>query len=375
MAQNRKRVVMPGDLTPFKRVLDAITYKTTGSGSIQLFRDSVLEGFMIVIFGSFVAAWSSGTPISDPRGAFNLISNIKLAVNFSKGSRQMIDLDPQILRTKQLIRFGKMPEERSTVGSSATVDPKADAVPQFGTTTQTTSFRASLRLSFKDIMASGLLGQNTILDLRDAVSADLKFGFNQPSALQRADDTTAITYSSVNISIKVDPIAETFQPFNGASPYDLVQSYKVANFASQTKALIELPVGNSIRGLTLVCRNGDAARSFVDTAIGAWRIKAGGRTLLEGNWQDSQSELRDRFTALNIPYSSSKNDLQGRLYLDFTKQGVLETGLDLSTVKQAYLELESAASGTDGATYSSAAVEVLVGWDEITHKIDSAAAA
>lgn len=362
MAQSPVKL-KPSDFTPFKRKLDYIQYKRQGSGSLPLLRDSTVKRFWVHIFGSYRASWASGTPVSSPDGAFALVDSFEVGLINPRGQRLVKSISPRIAQRQSLFLTGQFPERRGQVGAAPVLLPNAETPAPFGTTAQYTSVDEWLEISFEDRFAAGNTGQNTILDLRDATTANFKINFRDMPSLQRADDTTAVTYDNIDINFEIIPVGESFV---GNPQYDIVESFKSVPFSGEGRALIELPVSNAIRSLMLLVKDGDSARSYSNTVIGDMAIKAGGRTLWEGNFRDVQVRNKNEMAGLNVPIASAKSLIDGTCLIDLTNTGILETALDLSQIKQAYLEVYTAQAGS-GATYTNIP-ELLLHISEVVKK-------
>src|SRR4051812_11471147 len=122
MANPAQQVALPA--TPFRRTYPLVDHKTSGTGSLQLYRgDAVTKRFLIRATGSIQLTYASGTPISSPNGLFSLIERFEVAYTTARGQRLVKSITPQMAQRLQLLATGNFPERKGQAAAAPVVAP------------------------------------------------------------------------------------------------------------------------------------------------------------------------------------------------------------------------------------------------------------
>lgn len=216
----------------------------------------------------------------------------------------------------------------------------------------------------------------TWFDTRGLSSSDIRFSFGDVSNFQREESSpVSITYGSVAATLQVLTVEAPGALPRGNKTLDYKQTVRRTQISGQVRdLLIDLPRGNRIAGIHVICRNGDSNRTLSDTVISDMALIVNGQRLIGrfGSMLSLQNANRIRYGLQNAGKGSSSagvtHPLQGYCYIGLAQNGMLETALDASIqagTDNLQLSVSTqASSGTDAATYTNP-VEVSLMVDEL----------
>jgi hypothetical protein len=322
-----------------QRKLQQLTFVPSVQLTRDLPRDTVLKHLQLRLSGSIVTTYASGTPVADNFGAFdNLISRIDVQIN---GSRTVKNVKPFAMHMQQIYTTIIRAEQAASAAASAATDnyPTADAKFPYGTTTQITTVRETVIVSFENVYARQGK-ESTWLNLKGVASAEVRLTCAAYSALLGFGNTAPVVYSSSTFVIDILTIEAQDVPAD-VRFMDWKQTTKqISVSAQQTGGIIDLNRGNKLQALMLMTRDGAAGSATTATGklanskvITDYNLLVNGQTSVKaGDFKALQAENRARF-GLYSPYASNISDLDGVAYLDLLSddgRGDLLTALDVS---------------------------------------------
>lgn len=319
-----------------QRILAPLLMSYSSTITRDLPRDTVLKYLTVTISGAFDYTFATATPVAQQFTIMDaLIADISIVVN---GSNTIKNIRPWMLAMQQLM-FTKQPNVRqSQAGASAAAvfPPNADSGFVFGTTGQFTGIRESVLIAFENI-AAGIGREGTWLNLKGVASAEIRFSTKALTGLvSLASTATALAFgnsaNSVQLEMRTieaqDVAPETYFSF-------FKQTQKSIQFSGQgTNVLIDINRGNSLQGLMLLTQNGTAAANvdplLTDDLITDFSFKLNGQTEIKANtWLGLKEENQSRF-GVNSPLVGGASRFKGFAYLDFLRDGNLNTTLQVA---------------------------------------------
>lgn len=344
------------------RRLPTKTFLASSIVSLDLNRDSVYKSLSVTLSGSVQVTYT-GTYTAQPVASFDaLVPRMEIVVN---GSRTVKSVRPWLASTKILFATGQQPERKSSAAAAALTpaNPTADGGFAVPTSTQFSTIRETIDIFFMDIMAKTGPSQNfTMLNLAGATSAVLNFTCGAASSLDAANN--AATSISYVVALSLDVVTREAQDQVNNKFSDLKETTKSVLFnGQQTEFAVDINRGNFVRGIWLMCRNGDAAKSLSNDAIQQISFKANGFLPLKEYQSMAKIQAVNRAQyGLSVPYASNASRLDGVAYIDLLKDGDPGTALDARFLDNLQLFITTAASGS-GATYTNN-VELTIQTDE-----------
>jgi hypothetical protein len=320
-----------------QRQLQQLSFSPSSILSRDLPRDTVLKYLQLRLSGAVQTTFASGTPVADYAGAFdNLIPRVDVIV---EGSRVIKSVKPHLMNLQQLITTNTRAERASSAAAAAATDnyPTADAVPQYGTTTQYTTVRETVIISFENSFCNfGQGREHTWLNLKGRSSAEIKLTTNAYSSLLGFGNTAPVTYA--NSTLVVDIFTMEAQDV----PPDIVfadwkQTTKQVTYsAQQTGAIIDINRGNFLQSIVMFTRNGAAGSATTATGkVPSNLVVTNVQLLLNGqlsvkttDFKALHAEVRARY-GVNAPYASDVSQLDGYARLDFLRSKDISTALDV----------------------------------------------
>jgi len=321
-----------------QRKLQQLTFTESSILSRDLPRDTVLKHLQFRLSGSVVTTFGSGTPVADAFAAFdNIIPRIDIIVN---GSRTVKSVRPHLMRIQQLFSTLVLAERASSAAAAAATDnyPTVDAGFTYGTTTQVSTVRESILVSFEDVYAR-IGKESTWLNLKGVASAEAKLTTAAFSSLLGFGNTAPVVYSASTIVIDILTIeAQDIPP--EMRFMDWKQTTKELTFSAQvTDFAIDINRGNRLQGLMLLTRTGAAGTTTTATGKLASNLVVtdlslvvnGQNIIKKTDFKALNAENRSRF-GVQAPYASNVSILDGIAYLDLLSddaRGDLNTALDV----------------------------------------------
>lgn len=344
------------------RILKDATFSPGQRSPIDLPCDTVLQWLDATLSGSLQVTYT-GTYTASPVTSFDaLVPTIQVLVN---GDRVVKYVRPWLVSAKEIFAGGNQPERKSSAAATAQVpaNPTSDGGWAVGTSTQYTTIRESLRICFRDILAREGFQELSFLDLSKASTAQVIYGYSGYESIAAANNAaTGISYA--NGSFVISTTTAEAQDMVGEKFTDLKETTQSFPFVGQqNNVALPLNTGNLVRGIWIMVRDGDAARSLSNTAVTAISLKQDGFTPLRDypSFMKLQGENRSEFH-INAPQVAGVSRIDGLAYIDLLKNKNPSSALDCTRVKLLQLFLSTAASGA-GATYTNA-VEVTIQLDE-----------
>lgn len=319
-----------------QRKLQQLTFTPSVILTRDLPRDTVLKHLQFRLSGSIVTTFASGTPVADSFSTFdNLVSRIDIVVN---GSRTVKNVKPFLMHMQQLYTTMIRAERAASAGAAAATDnyPTADAGFVYGSTTNLTTVRETVLVSFENVYArSGK--ESTWLNLKGVASAEARLTCNAYSALLGFGNTAPVVYSSSTFVIDILTVEAQDVPANVVFQ-DWKQTTKQILISAQATALpIDINRGNRLQGIMILTRDGAAGSATTATGKLAnslvmtnYNLMVNGQTSIKaGDFKALQAENRARF-GLSAPFASNVSILDGVAYLDLLSddgRGDLATAL------------------------------------------------
>jgi hypothetical protein len=355
------RAANPIVRTSRTRIMPQKTFAPNQTVALELFKDSVYECFSITLSGAVQVTYT-GTYTANSLTSFDsLVPLIQVLVN---GGRTVKLVRPWLVRMKTYFALGNSNERKASAGAAALTpaNPTSDGGWAVGTSTQYTTIRETIDLYFQDILARAGSENLSLLNLAGATSAVMNFSCAAYSAVEAVNQAaTGISYANSTLVIDVqtreaqDRVAEKFS--------DLKETTQAKLFTAASTVLADINRGNFIRGIWVMVRDGDAARSLSNNAVQAVGLFANGFTPLKqyNTFAKIQAENKNYY-GINAAQSGGTSAIDGVAYIDLLKAGDPTTALDARGLDNLQLSVTTAASGS-GATYTNA-VEVTIQTDE-----------
>lgn len=322
-----------------QRKLQQLTFSENTILSRDLPRDTCLKHLQFRLSGSVVTTFGSGTPVADSFGTFdNLISRIDVIVN---GSRTVKNVRPHLMNIQQVLTSVVRAERASSAGAAAATDnyPTADAGFTYGTTTQITTVRETVLVSFENVYARQGKDQ-TWLNLKGVASAETRLTCGAFTSLLGFGNTAPVAYSSSTFAIDILTIEAQDVPSNILFS-DWKQTTKEISFSAQvTDFAIDINRGNKLQALMMLARNGAAGSATTATGklptnlvVTDLALMVNGQMIIKKtDFKSLHAEMRARF-GVSAPLASNVSSFDGVAYLDLLSddgRGDLNTALDVS---------------------------------------------
>ncbi len=321
-----------------QRKLQQLTFAENTILTRDLPRDTILKHLQFRMSGSVVTTFASGTPVADAFSTFdNLVPRIDIVVN---GSRTVKSVRPHLMHIQQLLSSLVQAERASSAAAAAATDnyPTVDAGFTYGSTTQVTTVRETVLVSFENVYCR--TGKElTWLNLKGVSSAEARLTCGAFANLLGFGNTAPVTFSSSTFVIDILCIEQREVPA-GARFFDWKQTTKELTFSAQvTDFAIDINRGNLLQGIMMLTRNGAAGSATTATGkVGSNLVVTDLALLLNGSsivkktdFKSLHAEMRARF-GVSAPYASNVSRLDGIAYLDMLSddsRGDLQTALSL----------------------------------------------
>ena len=319
-----------------QRILAPLNMQYSSTITRDLPRDTVLKYLTITISGAFDYTFATATPLSQQFTIMDaLIADISVVVN---GSNTVKNIRPWMLAMQQLLFTANPNVRQSQAAATAALayPPNADAGFVFGTTGQFTGIRESVLMAFENIAAK--TGREaTWLNLKGVASAEIRFSTKALTGLVSNTSTaTALVFGVSAQSVQLEIRTIEAQDVDAATYFSFFkQTQKSIQFSGQSNNyLIDINRGNSLQGIMLLCQNGQASATvdplLTDDLIQDFSFKLNGQTEIKANtWLGLKEENISRFGA-NAPMAAGASRLKGFAYLDFLRDGNLNTTLQVA---------------------------------------------
>ena len=344
-----------------QRKLQQLSFSPSTILSRDLPRDTVLKHLQFRLSGAIQTTFASGTPVADAFAAFdNLVPRIDIIVN---GSRVVKSVRPHLMRVQQLLMSGILAERASSAAAAAATDnyPTVDAGFTYGTTTQFTTCRETIIVSFEDVYAR--IGKElTWLNLKGVASAEARLTTNAYSSLLGFGNTAPVTYGSSTFVIDILTVEAQDVPA-GTRFADWKQTTKEITFSAQTTAFaVDINRGNFLQGLMLLARDGAAGSATTATgklasnlAITDLVLQVNGQVNIKAtDFKSLHGEMRARF-GVQAPYASNVSFIDGIAYLDLISddsRGDLQSALDVRPPKVDGVQLLVSTNTASNVSYT-----------------------
>lgn len=344
-----------------QRKLQQLTFTPSVILTRDLPRDTVLKHLQFRLSGSVVTTFGSGTPVANSFSTFdNLVSRIDIVVN---GSRTVKNVKPFLMHMQQLYTSMIRAERAASAGAAAATDnyPTADAGFVYGSTTNLTTVRETVLVSFENVYARQGK-ESTWLNLKGVASAEARLTCNAFSALLGFGNTAPVVYSSSTFVIDILTIEAQDVPANVVFQ-DWKQTTKQILISAQATALpIDINRGNRLQGIMMLTRDGAAGSATTATGKLAnslvmtnYNLMVNGQTSIKaGDFKALQAENRARF-GLNAPFASNVSILDGVAYLDLLSddgRGDLMTALPVQPPLVDQLQLFVDTNSSSNVSYT-----------------------
>lgn len=333
-----------------QRKLQALTLTGSGPLSRDIPKDTVIKRLNLRLSGSITTTYGSGTPVARADSIFHsLVNSIQVVAN---GGRFIKNVQPHLVRMQSLLNTGIQGERGSSAGVAAILTkPTVDSGFTFGTTGQVTSLCETLSLPFEFIWSS-VEGERmlTWFDTRDLSSCELRLQQNAFTSLQSAANTAPVVYSASTLQVDITLVEAVGVP-KGMKFFDYRQTTKDIPFtAAVTNSQIEINRGNSLAGLLMYAKNGDAGSTTTATdrlasneLITDMTLKLNGNIDLKStDAKNLQSENRARL-GVQALYASNVSPLDGVYHMNFIINSISDAVNTKSGVDSLYLYVSTAA--------------------------------
>jgi hypothetical protein len=321
-----------------QRKLQQLTFAENTILTRDLPRDTVLKHLQFRLSGSVVTTFGSGTPVADAFSVFdNIMPRIDIVIG---GSRTVKNVRPHLMHVQQLLTTQVQAERACSAAAAAATDnyPTADAGFTYGTTTQVSTVRETVLVSFENVYAR--IGKETTwLNLKGVASAEARVTCGAFSSLLGFGNTAPVVFSSSTFVIDILTIEAQDVPAN-VKFMDWKQTTKELTFSAQTTDYaIDINRGNRLQGLMLLTRTGAAGSATTATGKLASNLVVtdlslvvnGQMIIKKSDFKSLHAEMRARF-GVSAPLASNVSRLDGIAYLDLLSddgRGDLETALDV----------------------------------------------
>lgn len=340
-----------------QRIIAPLTMSYSSTITRDLPRDTVLKYLTVTISGAFDYSFATATPIAQQFTIMDaLIADISVVVN---GSNTIKNIRPWMLAMQQLLFTSNSNVRQAQAGATlaAVYPPNADSGFVFGTTGQFTGIRESVLVAFENI-ACKIGREATWLNLKGVASAEVRFSTRSINSLVSLTSTaTALAFSGgaltgVANSVQLEMKTIEAQDVDSSVYFSFFkQTQKSVQFSGQgTNVLIDINRGNSLQGLMLLTQNGAASAVLdpllTDELITDFSFKLNGQTEIKANsWLGLKEENQSKF-GINAALVGGASRLKGFAYLDFLRDGNLNTALQVSPpdVDNAQLSVNTAAA-------------------------------
>lgn len=335
MAQSQQARIIRSER---QRKLQQLSFSPSTILTRDIPRDSCYKHMLLRLSGAVQTTFGSGTPVADAFSIFdNLVPRVDIVVN---GSRTVKSVKPHLMRIQQLLTTSILAERASSAAAAAATDnfPTADGGFVYGTTTQYSTVRESILISFENVYArSGK--ESTWLNLKGAASAEVRLTTSAYSSLLGFGNTAPVVYA--NSTFVIDILTIEAQDVPAEQKFmDWKQTTKQVLLSAQsTDYAIDINRGNRLQALMILTRDGAAGSTTTATGKLASNLVVtdmslmvnGQNVIKKTDFKANNAELRHRF-GVNAPYSSNVSILDGIAYLDLLSddgRGDLNTALDV----------------------------------------------
>ena len=340
-----------------QRILAPLTMSYSSTITRDLPRDTVLKYLTVTISGAFDYTFATATPVAQQFTIMDaLIADISVVVN---GSNTIKNIRPWMLAMQQLLFTGNSNVRQAqsgliSGGLNAIYPPNADSGFIFGVTSSYTGVRESVLVAFENI-ACKIGREATWLNLKGVASAEVRFSTRSLNSLvSLASTATALVFGTSSNSVQLEMKTIEAQDVDSSVYFSFFkQTQKSVQFSGQgTNVLIDINRGNSLQGLMMLTQNGAASAILdpllTDDLITDFSFKLNGQTEIKANsWLGLKEENQSRF-GVNATLVGGASRLKGFAYLDFLRDGNLNTALQVSPpdVDNAQLSINTAAPST-----------------------------
>lgn len=347
-----------------QRKLQQLAFAENSILSRDLPRDTVLKHLIIRLSGSVITTFGSGTPVADAMSSFdNLVPRIDVIVN---GSRTIKNVRPHLMHMQQLFSTLVQGERASSAAAAAATDnyPVNDGGFAYGTTTQVSTVRESVLVSFENVyVRSGK--ESTWLNLKGVASAEVRLTCGAFANLLGFGNTAPVVFSGSTFVFDIYTIEQSEIPA-GAIFADWKQTTKELTFSAQTTDYaIDINRGNRLQAIMLYTRNGAAGSATTATGKLATNLVVTDLSLIvngqlvvkKTDFKALQAENRIRF-GVSAPLASSVSRLDGVAYLDLISddgRGDLNTALDVRPPKVDNVQLFVSTNTSSNSSYTNPA--------------------
>lgn len=338
-----------------QRILAPLAMSYSSTITRDLPRDTVLKYLTVTISGAFDYTFSTSTPLAQQFTIMDaLIADISIVVN---GSNTIKNIRPWMLAMQQLLftANANVRQSQTATGAgaqAAVTPPNGDSGFIFGTSASFTGIRESVLIAFENI-ACKIGREATWLNLKGVASAEIRFSTKALTGLvSLASTATALAFGTSANSVQLELKTIEAQDVDSKIYFSFFkQTQKSVQFSGQgTNVLIDINRGNSLQGLMMLCQNGTASAItdplLTDDLITDFSFKLNGQTEIKANsWLGLKEENQSRF-GVNTSLVAGASRFKGFAYLDFLRDGNLNTALQVSPpdVDNAQLSINTAAA-------------------------------
>ncbi len=352
------------------RKLPSVPFVENQLASVDLPTDTTLQSLEIVLSGSVVTTFASGTPVADTESTLpNLIEYFQVQVD---GGRIVKAVSPALLRFQQLLVSGVFPDRRASAAAAAANQPTTSQGFVYGTTTQvTTAWEASVIEFSMPYCEPGTGRELTWLQLKDKMTATLKIQMKPFLSLLGFGNTAPVVYSSNLFTMEIITKESQSVPAD-VEFFDFRQTYFDQAFSGETSLFqIKLELSNKLAGIMLYAKNGAAGSATTatgkvpdDLLVSNVVLKQNGRNeLVNTSWRALQYLNRQEF-GYTAPVASSASVATGMAYMNLLNRKNIDTALDCTRPFTDSLYLNLSTNSTSFTSYTNPAI-VRMGLDEI----------
>lgn len=326
----------------------ALTTVNASTFQIKLPPDTVIRNLMITLSGSVVTTFASGTPVAD---SFSTMDNLFPNILIQARGKLYKSVRPWLMQMQLLLTQGLIGQRQASAGAAAAKGnyPTADGSFVYGTTTQITTVRESIVISFSH--AYSVYGKDsTCADLRGVPDAVMQFQQNSFSSLLGFGNTAPVVYSSNTLAIDVVTNEWVNAP---VMPFLIYRQTTRDETVSTTAAgkQFDLNYGTKFAGLMLLTRDGAAGSTTTATGKLPQNFCLTDMRLIADNystWKQTTQAILQADNRANFGYSSAfasnVSVADGVVFWNLVRNHDIRTALDTTKLRSLKLQVDTAAT-------------------------------
>lgn len=328
-----------------RRIQDT-TFSPSTVLTLPLPKDGIYRALNLEFHGSIVTTFSSGSPAAPAESTIDsLVTLITVTVN----GRLVKSVRPHMLHLHEILAWGQEGRRTASAAASAVTGdlPTTDGGFVWGTTTQTSTVRETLRIPFE--MELARIGkEKTWLNLNGVSTAEVKFTTAAYSGLDTTGATVVYTASTFLFEAYMEEVIG-FTPNTPFFDYQQVLGTD-AVAAQQNNRNYDLTTGQLLAGLLIYVKNGASPSVAADLGLTRMSVITGNKTIKLVDFTAEQDKMRQTYRC-NSARASGKSRLDGVCYISLlTNDRDLNTAFDARGLNSLKFNYDTHASATYGLT-------------------------